>query len=385
MMLRSLQHHTPPLRLFAGDDCLGHLPREVDRLGARRAVIVCGASLARSGLLDTVEAALGERAAGRFTLVRPHSPLPDVVAAADTLRACRADAVVAVGGGSAIVTARAASILLAEGKPAAELATSMKPGGALHSPRLLADKLPQIVLPTTPTTAMVKAGSAVRDPAHGARLALFDPKTRAQALFIHPSLLASAPVGLIISAGLDTLSLAVEGLLARGGDPLADASLIHAVRLLALHLGGNLANDDARAQLVFAAILTGQGTDFTGAGIATVLGHAIGVGHAIDNGLAKSVLLPHAVRFNAAAAPAGIAKVATGLGLSMDTPATAVADVLAGMPAALGLVGRLRDAGIPRDALPAIAAHGIADWFLRGNPRPVDSAADLQAVLEAAW
>ena len=385
MTLRSLQHHTPPLRLFAGDDCLRHLPRELDRLGARRAVIVCGSSLVRSGLLDTVEAALGERAAGRFTLVRPHSPLPEVLAAADTLRACGADAVVAIGGGSAIVTARAASILLAEGKPAAELATSMKPGGEMHSPRLLADKLPQMVLPTTPTTAMVKAGSAVHDPVRGARLALFDPKTRAQALFLHPGLLASAPAGLIISAGLDTLSLAVEGLLARGSDPLADASLIHAIRLLALHLGGDLADDDTRAQLVFAAILTGQGTDFTGAGIATVLGHAIGMGHAIDNGLAKAILLPHAVQFNAAAAPAGIAKVATGLGLDISATSTAVAEALARMRAALGMVARLRDAGIPQHALPAIAARGMGDWFLRGNPRPVESAADLQTVLEAAW
>ncbi|MBU6497258.1 MAG: iron-containing alcohol dehydrogenase, partial [Rhodospirillales bacterium] len=381
----SLQHHASPLRLFAGDDCLRHLPRELDRLGAKRAVIVCGPSLARSGLLGAIEDALGGRAAGRFSLVRPHSPLPDVMAAADTLRASRADVVIAVGGGSAIVTARAATILLAEGKPIAELATSWKPGGELHSPRLLADKLPQIVLPTTPTTAMVKAGSAVHDPAQAARLALFDPKTRAQALFLHPGLLASAPPGLIVSAGLDTLSLAVEGLLARGGDPLADANLIHAVRLVTRHLRGDPADDDTRAQLVFAAILAGQGTDFTGAGIATVLGHAIGMGHAIDNGIAKAILLPHAVRFNAAAAPAGIAKVAIGLGLDAGSTPNAVASALAGVGAALGAAARLRDAGISHHALADIAARGMDDWFLRGNPRPVESAADLQSVLEAAW
>ena len=56
----------------------------------------------------------------------------------------------------------------------------------LHSPKLLAPKLPQFIVPTTPTTAMVKAGSAVFDPATGERLALFDPKTRAHAIFIDP-------------------------------------------------------------------------------------------------------------------------------------------------------------------------------------------------------
>ena len=113
--MQSFQHVTPPLRLFQGPDSLRFLGRELERLNSRRAVIFCGASVAREGaMLDLVRSAMGERCAGVFSGVRAHSPAPSVAAAAQELQRLEADAVVAVGGGSAIVTARAASILLAE-------------------------------------------------------------------------------------------------------------------------------------------------------------------------------------------------------------------------------------------------------------------------------
>src|SRR5690606_1180052 len=135
---------------------------------------------------------------------------PGVPEAAEELRRLEADAVIAVGGGSAVVTARAASILLAERGAPLALCTSQGPNGELRSPKLLAPKLPQLIVPTSPTTATVKAGSAMVDPANGQRLVLFDPKTRAQSVFIHPALTASAPSSLVISAGLNTFTMAVE-------------------------------------------------------------------------------------------------------------------------------------------------------------------------------
>jgi alcohol dehydrogenase class IV len=236
--MRSFQHITPPQRLFSGPASLGLLGPELERLNSRRAHRI--------------------RA----------QPLQ-----------LRAPASVAVGGGSAIVTARAASILPAENGDLKTLCTLRDQRGELVSPRLLAPKLPHLVVPTTPTTATVKAGSAVFDPADGARLALFDPKTRAHAIFIHPELVESAPRELVVTASLDTFVSAVEGLTSHSGDPISDALLMHALRLLALHLPDQVHGDAdpaARGELIFAAVLCGQGTDYTGAGIATVLGHAVG-------------------------------------------------------------------------------------------------------------
>lgn len=391
MDLPSFQHIAPALRLYSGANSLVQLGRELERLGAQRAVAVCGGSLLREGkALEQLRGALGARLAGVVAGVKAHSPVPAVEEVARELERLEADAVIAVGGGSAIVTARAASILLAEKGAARDLCTTREPSGKLRSPKLLAPKLPQLVLPTTPTTAMVKAGSAVFDPVEKKRLALFDPKTRAQAVFVHPDFIATAPSGLLVSASLNTLVLALEGLLSTTGDPLADALLMHAIRLVNTHLTNRTAHDDPRVRgdLVLAAVLCGQGTDFTGAGVVTVLSHATGARHGLENGVLNAVFLPLGLRFNAAAAPAGMDKVATALDTRGSDGHADVERMIAhlrGLFDQLGVPRRLRDMGVPQSDLEAIATLGMGDWFLLGNPRPVREQGELQALLEQAW
>lgn len=390
MNLPSFQHITPALRLYSGADSLAQLPRELDRLGARRAVIFCGGSLARQGtLIDLIKAAIGERCAGVFSGVKAHSPVPSVEAAARELRHHGADAVIAVGGGSAIVTARAASIVMAENNDARLLCTTLDASGKLISPKLNAPKIPQLVIPTSPTTASVKAGSAVFDPVDGKRLALFDPKTRAQAVFLHPDFLATAPGNMLLGSGMATFTLALEGLTSRTGDPISDALLMHSLRLLAKNLPDLSSHDDplVRGELSMAAILCGQGTDYTGAGITTVIGHAIGARHELDNGIVEAVVLPHGQRFNGEAAKAGLPKVAAALGVTAvdGQYAEGVAQACETLRDAIGAPKRLRDMGIPQESLGELADLGMLDWFLRGNPRPVKERAELLRVIEAAW
>jgi len=339
-------------------------------------------------LLDLVRSAMAERCTGVFAGVKAHSPLAAVEAAATALRSAEADAVVAIGGGSAAVTARAASILVAETGDARSLSTSRDERGRLHSPKLLAPKMPQLVIPTTPTTALVKSGSAVFDPSDGQRLALFDPKTRAQAVFIHPAMLASAPRALVLAASLNAFALAIEGLLSKSGDPFSDALLMHALRLLAYRMSGPDATDDtdARADLTMAAVLCGQGTDYTGGGITTVLAHAISARFALDNGIAKIIVLPHALRFNADTIQSALLKLVSCLGLQgAGAMLEAVLRAIETMCDDAALPRRLRDVGVPRNTLPEVAAHAMGDWFLRSNPRPVNDASELLEVLAAAW
>jgi alcohol dehydrogenase class IV len=245
------------------------------------------------------------------------------------------------------------------------------------------------MVPTTPTTATLKAGSAVLDPVDGRRLALFDPKTRAKAVFVHPALLATPPRELVVSAGLNTLAMALEGLMSHGGDAFSDALLMHATRLLVQRLPMAAKGDDAdsRSDLMFASLLCGHGTDYTGAGIAIPLGHAISARFHIDNGLTNAIVLPHVVRFNAQAAPAGLGKLAVALGRPAQGAAAAM-QVIAGLDAifdALQTPRRLRDVGVTRESLAELAAISMEDWFVRDNPRRVRDADELQQVLDSAW
>ncbi len=378
--LRAFRHAIPALQVHVGEECLDQLPAMLARAGCRRAVIVCGRSMARLGA-DRLRAALGPACGGVFDGVLAHSPIPAVVAAAEALREAGADAVVALGGGSAIVTARAAGILLAEGGSVPALCTRFTPGQPPESPRLRQPKLPQFVVATTPTTAAAKAGSAVLDPASGRRLTMFDPKTRAQALFLDPALLSSAPVGLVRDAAVNGFAMAMQGLESPKAEALSDALLLHAVRLFRAwlpRLEAEPASGELRGQLALAALLCGQGTDYAPAGLASVIGHCVGARFGVEIGRINAVVLPHALRFNG---PATVARRAVAFD---GATAERVGEECAAFFATLGLPGRLRDLGLSQGDLPVIAEDAAQDWFLQENPRRVDATA-LTELLNAAW
>jgi len=298
--------------------------------------------------------------------------------------------VIAVGGGSAIVTARAATILLAERRPVRDLCTRRQADGRLTSPRLAAPKIPNWVVPTTPITAYAKAGSAVRDPDTGERLALFDPKTRAQGIFLDPAMALTAPAGLTSSAALNAFAMAVESLQACPDDPLAEALLVHALRMLAqwlprLHSAPDQA--EPRLRLMLAALLCGQGSDYVGGGLAQALSHAAGPRSSVSNGVVEALLLPHTMRFNAPVTGPGLGLVAETLDTrSAAQPAAEKRAIAAveGFLADLAVPARLRDVGITKAALADVADHAMDDWAITRVPRRVDRQ-ELDQLLCAAW
>lgn len=386
------QHIAAELRVYSGLNSLTSLSQELQRAKCRRAVVVSGRSVANSSVMQRLREALGSTLAGEFNGVQSNSPLPSIEAAAQTLATWDADAVVAVGGGSAVVTARAATILFAEQQPARALCTRRLPDGTFESPRLVAPKLPQFGVLTTPSTAFVKAGSAVLDPDSGERLALFDPKTRARALFLHPDFLNSAPTSLVKSAGLNTLSTAIEALESPRCDPISEAMLRHALRLTVAHLGDLSADDTvAREQLATAALLCGRGTEQAGGGLASVLAHAIGHRTHAANGIVNAIVLPHTIRFNAPATLHTAPRIAESLqfetigSINAQAAAGFAAECLELLFARLELPRRLRDIGVAQADLVQIAEAALADWFIGRSPRRVQTAREVLTLLEEAW
>ena len=392
MSVPRFQHVTPALRTFCGAEALDALPRQLDRLGLKRAVVFCGQSLPRlhTQALARVESALGDRLAATFDLVESHSPVPSVEAAATLLRKTGADAVVAVGGGSAIVTGRAASIVLAEEQDVRELATRREADGRLVSPKLLKPKLAQWVVPTTPTTAYAKAGAAVRDPATGDRLALYDPKVRAQGIFIDPELALTAPAPLAQGASLNAFSMAIEGLQSAVDDPLADAPLAYALDILVGWLpclAASPEDPEPRVRLMLAALLCGQGSDHVGGGLAQALSHAAGPRSSTSNGVVEALLLPHTMRFNAPVTERRLNRVAAILGGERSSDTSPLESAAAGVRSVLRMLGvpaRLRDVGVLESSLPDIVEHALNDWTLTQIPRTANRG-DIEELLRAAW
>ncbi|MGW2650790.1 iron-containing alcohol dehydrogenase family protein [Streptomyces sp. NPDC001393] len=387
--MTALRHRTPEYRTYAGGNALDDLSRELTRNGAQAVFLVSTGSLARNErVFSRVTDAIGDRLAATFDGVQQHSPIEVVKAVRDQMLEVGADAVVVLGGGSAIVTARAASVLAGERRPISDLATRRGADGRVVNPKMPAPKLPQWIVASTPTTAYAKSGAAMRDTTTGDRVAVYDPKARARGVFFDPDVIATAPASLVRSAALNALSMAVEGLLATGDDPLAEALLAQGAKELVTFLpqvcdGGT--DGHARSRVMMGALLAGQGSDFAGGGLALALSHAIGPRSASPNGVVEAVLLPHTLRFTAAAVPDRVPVVAAALGAPSTTSAEGVSDILQEFLGRLGLKVRLQDQGVDEASLDEAIAHAAGDWAISPRiPRQAD-AGQLRAIVTDAW
>ena len=395
-LVTSFRYTGSAARVFGGQEALAQLPAEVQRAGARRVFVLCGQSVARSGLLARVEGLLGGAHARTFDRVQAESPLPSVLSAVAAARDAEADLIVALGGGSAVVTARAVTILLAEQGDVRQLCTQYPPGSPPVSPRLMAPKLPNIVILTTPTTAANRGGAAVLDPEEHRRLELFDPKTRPVAVFLDRDALLTAPPSLFRSTSLTTLCGVIGALQSPRLSAFSHADLREAFDLLRESLPAlaeRPEDGDVRVHLATAALLANRAADGGtggGGGIANGVAHQLQARYHADQGAANAVMAVPGMRFNREVLATGQARLAAALGVRRDgmtnlAAADAAADAVAALLRQVGAPSRLRELGVPEADLSAVAEDALHDFFLRSNPRPVEDPSELLALLREIW
>lgn len=370
-------------RVFWGPDALDSLRGELERARASRPLIVCGASVrAHPTLLPRVIDALAGPPAGVFSTVRQHTPLASVEEAGTALEDAGADSVIVIGGGSALVTARAACIIHGEGRPVAEIATYLNADGQVISPRLTQPKLPIIALPTTPTTAVCKAGTAVTTSGHLGRLAMYDPKTRSRSILLDPEFLDSSPVRLVRDATLNAFVMAVDGLATGRSHVFSDAVLVHAIRLLTILLPklaeGKVCRHD-RVDAALASILVGDGTDTTGGGLTAALSHTIGHHYHAHNGTIDAIMLPHVLDAITPTPPAW-SLIADSLGGQPVDAGARLRDLLASS----GAPRTLREVGVQLADADGLAEEATSDFSYRRSQNKFDTTM-VADVIRAAW
>jgi alcohol dehydrogenase class IV len=385
------------LSIHAGKGALDQLRGEVDRTKAKRAFVVCGKSVAtRTDLVARVKDNLAEKFAGIFDGVETSSPLPAVARGTAAARAADADLIVAIGGGSAMVTARAIVILLAEKGDIHEICTQYPPGREPVSPRLVAPKIPNILVLTTPSTAMTRAGTAVMDTDTRHRLELFDPKTRPFAMIWDDDALATAPADLYLSTSASAFSGILTGAAAPRTNPIAHGDFLQALRLslesLPL-LRTEPQNATARMNLVAASFLSNRALDGMRGrafGIISALGHVMDTLYEnVTHGDAYALTTAWGLRFNLEQTAAGLARLAQGLGVgdggSPIDAARRAADFVEAFYRDLGMPVRLRDAAIPQQDIGRIAHDAMGDFYLHQNARKVKDESELVALLQQMW
>lgn len=322
------------------------LGEELDGLGRARALLL--ADPGTEGL-DAARGALGERLAGEWDTIEAHVPVERVEQAGALARDVAADALVAVGGGSTIGLAKALALRL---------------------------DLPIVAVPTT------YAGSEMT-PIYGTSRGLIkttgsDPRVRPRVVLYDPELTVSLPTAVTAGSGLNALAHCVEGLYAEQPAPVVRAVAAEGVRQLVAGLPGACADPqdlEARGQCLTGAYLAGMSIA-AGVALHHKLCHALGGNSRAAHGDLNAVVLPHALAFNAPAAPLAADTIADALGV--EDPAAGLYD----LAAQLGAPTSLQAIGVASEQLPAIARAATGKPFY--NPRPVSYQAVLD-LLEAAY
>lgn len=381
-------HQTLASKLVFGDGAIGSLARELELLGIRRPVLVAGARTATSRVYASVRSNVAHLALRELTGMPEHSPIGDVARLRDLARSHEADGFVAVGGGSASDACKAAALWLAEGGELAAHATRFTPPDHLHVPTLRAAKLPVVAIPTTLSAAEVTAGGSVRTE-DGRKLVLVDPRLAARLIVIDPEASTEVPAGLFLASGMNGLAHCIEGFYSRVRTPITSALALHAMRMFMEALPA-VANDPAaagpRGRALAAAQLSGQVLLNARSCVHHASCHALGAVTGIGHGVANSIVLPHAMAFNAAEpqAASDLAECAAALGATVASAAAAVERVR-WLQQRIGVPTRLRDTGMRQEQLHEVAQKVMGEKGLYVNPRRVAAPQEIEAMLQQAW
>jgi alcohol dehydrogenase class IV len=375
-------------RVVFGAGALAQLGAEIERLGARRALVLSTPEQRASA--ERVAALLGERAAGIFAEARMHVPIETARAARAEAERLGADCAVAIGGGS--TTGLGKAIALESG-------------------------LPILAIPTTYAGSEMTSIYGLTE--GGVKKTGRDPRVLPKTVIYDPELTLTLPLGLTVTSALNAIAHAAEGLYAPDGNPIVALMAEEGIRAAAAalpRLWKDAHDLAARSDALYAAWLCGTVLAQVSMGLHHKLCHTLGGSFDLPHAEVHTVVLPHALAYNAAAAPEAMRRIERALQAAGIAASEACADASeaggrsrasggttgagrAPTPeprsrsssAAAAIFDLARDQGAPtalRDlGMPAAGLDRAADLAVENrypNPRPLERAA-LRELLQRAW
>jgi maleylacetate reductase len=332
-----------------GSGTISQVRAEVERLGARRALVL--STIGRGEKLAREAASfLGDLSVGVHAGAVMHTPVGVTEKALAIVKEQAADALVAIGGGSTTGLGKAIA---------------------------LRTDLPQVVIPTT------YAGSEMTpilgETSGGAKTTQRSPKVLPEVVIYDVDLTLGLPPVVSATSGMNAIAHAVEALYAKDRNPVISTMAEEGISALARALPRislEPRNREARFDALYGAWLCGTCLGAVGMALHHKLCHVLGGMFDLPHAETHTVLLPHAVAYNAPAAPNDMARIARALG-EADA-----AGGLYGLTGRLGAKRSLRDLGMPAEGIERVVDAIVAAPYW--NPRPLDGKL-LRDMLKAAW
>lgn len=376
--------------LLYGPGALERAVATVLRPAGRRVFVVASPFVEESvGLLREE---LGSAFAGVATDITMHVGMPSVLATVEAAREAGADALVSIGGGTAIDGAKAVSMCLGcDVRSADELVSYRTHRGTdgATGRAVTAELPPHVSVPTTLAGAEATTMFGVTDPVTREKLVFSDPRYGVRTVVLDPVVAQGTPDWLWASSGMRAVDHAVEGVLSSRHAPFHDATALEGLRLLRGELVASAADPHdvaARVACQIGAWLTTCVIGTVGVGLSHAIGHQLAPRFDMAHGVTSAVMLPHVMDFNREVTGRRLARVAEAMGCLEPTPiaaVTAVAEFAAALEP-LGVPTTLSAAGADWDGLEQVATHVMTDHTAATNPQPV-TRDDIMDLFARAW
>lgn len=361
-----------------GADSLNQLSEAVENFARRRFMLCANHSMQVAGHVDSVKALLGERLVASFCRVHPHVQDTQVNEILEIVAEKKLDVFIGMGGGSPIGMAKAAA-------------------AAVEQKRDDHADVPVIAIPTT------YAGSEMT-PVYGIthtnenpprKVTVSNPKIVPRLVIYDPKLTIDLPPEMTASTGINALAHCIEALYSLKRNPLSTAVAIRGVRhisnaLLRCYQDGT--DLGVRTEMLLGSHLAGLSLGSVTMGLHHGLCHVLGGSAGVPHGIANSIILPHAIRFNAdITAPQLIpAAEAMGMPLNGSSPNVVIEAMVQNifeLIRQMNLPQRLRDAGVDlrESDLPRLAQLGFQNRTVQNNPKPIADVTQIEKLLRKAW
>ena len=366
---------------YHGAGAIQAIPDEVKARGFQKILVVTDPDLVKFHVSQKVTDLLDQAQIpySVFSKVQANPTITNVTEGVAAFRECGADGLIAIGGGSAMDTAKAIGIIIRN--PEFEDVRSLEGVAPTKNPAV-----PIIAVPTTAgTAAEVTINYVITDEEKSRKMVCVDVHDIPQVAVVDPDMMSSMPKGLTAATGMDALTHAIEGYITQGAWELSDMFHLKAIEIISKHLRGAVANTpEGREGMALGQYVAGMGFSNVGLGIVHSMAHPLGALYNTPHGVANAIILPTVMEYNAPATGEKYRDIAAAMGVA-GTENMSQEEY---RKAAIDAVKQLsKDVSIPADLKEIVKEEDIAflaqsaydDACRPGNPRDtsVEELADL--------